>query len=185
LQEETDKLRGLTELAQSAGWFLPHANICWVAERHNVLSRDEQGRLHSLTGPAVAYPDGWSIYAVHGVRVPADVIEEPESVTVARIEKEENAEVRRVMIERMGYERYLLESGAQLIHSDECGALYRKEIPDDEPVVAVHVLNATPEADGSSKRYMIRVPPTMTRAREAVAWTFNVPEHAYRPAIET
>lgn len=73
LVEETDKLSGLWELAQSAGWALPHQNICWVSERPNILHRDDRGRLHCDTGPAVAYPDGWAIYAAHGVRVPGDV----------------------------------------------------------------------------------------------------------------
>jgi len=185
LVEETEKLQGLTEYSKHAGWFLPHEKICWVSERHNVLARDDRGRLHSVVGPAVMYPDGWAIYAVHGVRVPADIIEQPESVTADRIEKEQNAEIRRVMIERMGYERYILESGAQLVHTDEVGALYRKELFGDEPIVVVHVLNSTPEPDGSIKRYALRVPPDIMRAREAVAWTFGMKEKEYRPLIET
>jgi hypothetical protein len=70
LTEETAELSGSWELAQSAGWVLPHQNICWVAERHNILARDYTGRLHCETGPACAYPDGWEIYARHGVRAP-------------------------------------------------------------------------------------------------------------------
>ena len=185
LTAQTEKLGGMRELTESAGWYVPHARICWISERHNILQRDERGRLHSVAGPAVAYPDGWAIYAVHGVRVHSDVIEKPESVTVARIDAEQNAEVRRVMIERMGYERFLLESGAALIHSDETGSLYRKELPDDEPLVAVHVLNSTPEPDGSIKKYVLRVPPAVTTAREGVAWTFRMKAAEYRPQVET
>ena len=70
LTEQTEKLSGLWMLAKSAGWALPHQNICWVSERHNILERDERGRLHSMSGPACAYPDGWGIYAVHGVPRP-------------------------------------------------------------------------------------------------------------------
>ena len=185
LTAETTRLEGLMEYSKNAGWFLPHEHICWVSERHNFLNRDERGRLHSLTGPAVAYPDGWAIYAVHGVRVPADIIEHPETVTVERIGKEANVEVRRVMIGQMGYERYILESGAQVVHSDKYGTLYRKELPNDEPLVCVHVLNSTPESDGSTKRYVLRVPPTIQRAKEGVAWTFGMKEDEYEPALET
>jgi hypothetical protein len=117
--------------------------------------------------------------------VPAEIIEKPESVTAAKVDAEPNAEIRRVMVELMGYERYILESGAKLIHSDDTGALYRKEFQDDEALVVVHVLNATPEPDGSIKKYMLRVPPTITRAREAVAWTFGMHEKDYCPAVET
>jgi hypothetical protein len=84
LTGQTAMLSSLWELAQSAGWVLPYENICWVSERHNILSRDDSGRLHSLTGPAWAYPDGWSFYAVHGVRVPEYVIERPEEITVGQ-----------------------------------------------------------------------------------------------------
>jgi len=189
----------LTDLAHSAGWFLPHANICWVSERHNILARDERGRLHSVTGPAVAYPDGWAIYAVHGVRVPADIITNPESVTAERIDKEQNAEVRRVMIERMGYERYILESGAQLLNTDEYGSLYRKELADDEPLVMVHVLNSTPEPDGTIKKYMLRCHPQLRpmladgklgapqemTAHNAVASTFGLRGEEYAPLVQT
>src|SRR3972149_4206487 len=70
LKEETNKVQGLISLAKSAGWALPHENICWVSERHQILNRDNRGRLHCLTGPSVMYPDGWEIYAINGVLVP-------------------------------------------------------------------------------------------------------------------
>lgn len=164
---------------------LPHAGICWVSERHNILSRDERGRLHCVSGPAVAYPDGWAIYAVHGVRVPERVIMAPEHLQVHEIEAEPNAEVRRIMVERFGPERYILESGTKLVNTDECGALYRNEFKDDEALVMVHVVNSTPESDGSSRKFMLRVPPTVKTAREAVAWTFGLKTGEYRPYVES
>jgi hypothetical protein len=89
------------------------------------------------------------------------------------------------MIERYGQAKYLLDSGAVKIHSDDWGALYRKEIKNDEPLVMVKVVNSTAESDGSFKDYFLRVPPTIERARQAVAWTFGVPEDEYEPALET
>ena len=83
-----------------------------------MLRRDDFGRLHCEDGPAVAYPDGWEVYAVGGVRVPKAVVMEPERLSVQEIKKEGNAEVRRVMVERFGPDRYFLESGAKLIDSD-------------------------------------------------------------------
>jgi hypothetical protein len=171
-----------------------------------MINTDEQGRLHSLTGPAIAYPDGWSIHAVHGVRVPAWVIEQPERITVDLIEKETNAEIRRIMMDRFGIERYVRESGAATL--DSCDAnhpilglrtakLYRKEVPGDEPIVMLDMLNSTPEPDGSTKRYMIRVDPNAYGGVEtclaAMASTYRMfdgsllfqrPED-YHPAIET
>ena len=84
-----------------------------------------------------------------------------------------------------GQTRYLIDSGAREIHSDDYGTLYRKEIANDEPLVMVKVVNSTPEPDGTFKDYFLRVPPTIKRAREAVAWTFDVPEEEYAPLVQT
>jgi hypothetical protein len=65
---------GAWALAKTAGFAVPHEHICFVSERHNVLNLNAHGRLHCLTGQAVAYPDRFSIYAVNGVRVPETVI---------------------------------------------------------------------------------------------------------------
>jgi hypothetical protein len=100
LQTVTEQLAGFWELAQSAGVVLPHQNICWISERRRMLKLDEDGFLHSLSGPAVSYPDGFNIYAVHGERVPAFVIERPHEITIQKIEAEPDAELRRLMIDR-------------------------------------------------------------------------------------
>jgi len=195
LTDQTRKLSGLWELALSAGWALPHQNICWVSERHNILRFDDQGRLHSLTAPACAYPDGWAIYAVHGVRVPEYVITHPGEISVERIDDEEHAEVRRVMIERYrhgeeidGAAAYMRDAGGERVdHDERWGTLWRRNFSDedDEPIVVVEVVNSTPEPDASRKRYWLRVPPNMTTAREAVAWTFCLSEREYDPLKET
>jgi hypothetical protein len=55
----------------------------------------------------------------------------------------------------------------------------------DEPIVMIEVVNRTRDPDGGFKRYWLRVPPTVQTAREAVAWTFNMPAEQYAPEIET
>jgi hypothetical protein len=184
---------------ESLHWWFPYDGIVFLSERHDRVLKDREGRLHCEDGLACGYPDGWGVYAWHGVQVPAGIILNPELITADRIEKEENAEVRRIMIERMGYERYILESGAQLLHTDEFGSLYRKELAGDEPLVMVHVLNSTPEPDGHSKKYMIRVQPELRpmlangkfgepqamTARNAVASGFGLRGEDYAPMVET
>src|SRR5580704_2817290 len=193
LQAETEQLSGLWELAQSAGRALPHQNICWLSERHHILECDEDGFLHSLTGPACAYPDGFSIHAIHGVRVPPFVVRRPREITVQKIDDEDNAEIRRVMIERYrlgeevnGAAAFMRDGGGKRVdHDGKFGTLWRRELPDDEPIVMLEVVNATRERDESSKHYWLRVPPTMKTAREAAAWTFDRAPEDYAPSIET
>ncbi|MBI1807932.1 MAG: hypothetical protein HYR76_12880, partial [Ignavibacteria bacterium] len=102
-----------------------------------------------------------------------------------QILSEVNAEVRRVMIERFGVQQFIVASGAKVIHQDECGVLYKKELMMDEPLVMVKVINSTPEPDGTYKSYFLRVPPTITTAREAVAWTFDMKPEEYSPKRQT
>ena len=205
--------------AREGAFRIMHEEFCMVSDFPAEIHVDDQNRPHNDTGPSHRWRDGWSLYHVHGVRVPADVVESPHLITVERIANEENAEVRRVMIDRYGAARYLLDSGAKVIARDDYGVLYRQEVPQDETIVMVRVLNTTPEPAGSLsqedaervfgtqmvqrsldimkaighpvaseprwKEYMLRVPPTISTAHEAVAWTFGkTPEH-YAPAIES
>lgn len=185
LTAETERLMGMWEIAESAGWWLPYEQICWISERPDTLKRDVERRLHAEDGPALRYPDGWGIYAWHGVRVPAQVIMAPDTLTTEIIRAQTNDEVRRVMIERFGTDRFLKESNATIIDSSDFGVLWKCDIPGAaEPIVMVQLTNSTAEPDGSFKVYWRAVPPTTTRALEAVAWTFDVPEAEYAE-IET
>ncbi|MGI5164056.1 DUF6745 domain-containing protein [Spirillospora sp. CA-253888] len=176
---------GLAEAARETGWWWPYERVVIVSERPSELHRDEPGRLHRGDGPALAHPDGFALHAWRGMPVPAGFIDSLDGLTPARIDAEDNAELRRVMLEIFGYDRYLAEVGAQPVHRDETGVLWRIDLPDDEPVVMVEVVNSTPEPDGTYRTYHLRVPPATRTAREGVAWTFSVSEADYRPRKET
>lgn len=178
-------LDGLAAVCRSAGWWWPFARVAVVCERPVALHRDEAGRLDHGEGPALAYPDGFALYAWRGMPVPAEFLGELPSLTPDRIRSEENAELRRVMLEYYGYDRYLADSGARPVHRDETGTLWRIDLVDDEPVVMVEVLNSTPEPDGTRRTYWLRVPPSTRTAREGVAWTFGLSADVYAPVRET
>lgn len=55
----------------------------------------------------------------------------------------------------------------------------------DEDVVMVEVINSTPEPDGTSHTYWLRVPPTTRTAKEGVAWTFGLHADVYDPVRQT
>jgi hypothetical protein len=63
------------------------------------------------------------------------------------------------MLERYGWDKYLIDTQAEEIASDDFGILYRKDIPNDEPLVMIRVTNSTPESDGSRKDYFLRIDP--------------------------
>jgi len=173
------------DLAKACGWAVLFGDWAFISAKPESVHLDNQGQLHSETGAAIRYPDGFSVFAIHGVRVSEKIAVLPASITITEIEAERNAEVRRVMIGRYGSERYLMDTGAKEIHRDDFGILFRKEIIGDEALVMVQVVNSTPEPDGRFKDYFLRVPPTMERARQAVAWTFGKEENEYSPALQT
>jgi len=93
------------------------------------------------------------------------------------------------MIERYGAARYAQDSGATVVHELSAdypivglrsARLLRKEVPDDETIIIVDVLNSTPEPDGSTKRYQLRTDPSAyngeasRNAHAAVASTWRL-----------
>lgn len=179
------KLAGLVGVARAAGWWWPFEQVAVVSERPTVLARDDQGRLHGEDGPAIAYSDGLALHCWRGLPVPADLIGRLDQLTVERIHAEQNLELRRVLTERYGLDRYLRDAGATRVGADETGVLWRLPVDGDEPLVMVEVINSSPEPDGSRRRYWLRVPPTTRSAREAVAWTFGLAAEEYRPVRQT
>lgn len=166
------------QMLRTAFWWQAHAHFLMVCERPRELhfehtstprAREPVLRLHRPDGPAASWADGWAIHALHGMQLAAWIIEHPEQITVQSIEQESNAEVRRVLLERYGWARYIQGCGATII--DEIpmdhavvglrGArLLYKELPGEpEPLVYLDMLNSTPEADGTYRRYLERVDP--------------------------
>ncbi|MFJ9717300.1 DUF6745 domain-containing protein [Streptomyces sp. NPDC101213] len=182
---DREPLDGLAAVCGTAGWWWPFAGVAVVCERPVALHRDEAGRLDRGDGPALAYPDGFALYAWRGMPVPAAFLDELTALTPERIRAEENAELRRVMLEHYGYDRYLTDSGARPLHRDATGTLWRIDLDGDEPVVMVEVLNSTPEPDGTRRTYWLRVPPSTRTARAGVAWTFGLQPEVYAPVRET
>lgn len=181
----SERLEGLARVAEHAGWWWPFEHAVVICERPVELHRDEAGRLDRGDGPALAFPDGFALHAWRGMPVPAEFLAGLSALTPERIRTEENAELRRVMLEYYGYDRYLSESDAQPVHRDETGVLWRISLDDDEDVAMVEVVNSTPEPDGTHKTYWLRVPPATRSAKEGVAWTFGLEASAYEPLRQT
>ncbi|MEZ4596922.1 MAG: hypothetical protein R3C32_08835 [Chloroflexota bacterium] len=189
-------------LRGAAGPFVVTRSEVVIAERPLRVLRDHQGWPHAETGPALVWGDGLTVHAWHGTTVPAWMIEEPDRITPESIDAERNIEVRRMLLDRYGADRYVRASGATLVHEDETGRLWRKTLGGepswhrwrasrrsgegpDEAMFMVEVRNSTPEPDGTHRTYLLRVPPSVITAREAVAWTFGLAARDYAPAVET
>ncbi len=115
------RLEGLMELAKSCGWWSPYEECVILQHRHEELHLDDEGRLHNEEGMAVRYRDGWGVWAINGVRVTEQIVMHPETQTTAEIQSEQNEEIKRIRIERFGWEKYLAAVNAVTIdqrHND-------------------------------------------------------------------
>jgi len=120
-----------------------------------------------------------------GVPINARIAFHPETITPQDILEEANVELRRVLIERVGYDAFLQAAKAEIIDADyDAGGtrqLLRVPLENDEPLVCLSVI-----CPSTGRQYVIRVPPGMESCRHAAAWIagFDDPD-AYAPLVET
>ncbi|MGH6815709.1 MAG: DUF6745 domain-containing protein, partial [Hyphomicrobiaceae bacterium] len=165
-------------------WVTPREIVCVPSPMF--ATRDN--RLHNEVGPAIAWPSGECYWFWKGIKVPRWLIEQPQSITFEKIKRQPNAELRRCMIERFGYERYLTAARAKKIHADETGTLWRCRAKRGrpafiDPLCVVEVVNGSPEPDGTRRRYFLSVPPRCRTATEAVAWTYGLTADRYAKLV--
>lgn len=157
-------------------------NLCELPEGLEVASWLELANsgLTSLPRSMSSVPLRW-----RGVPVDDRIAFHPESITVAEVLSEPNAERRRVFLERVGLERFVSEADAEILDEDiDAGGprrLLRVPLDGDEDIVAVLV-----HCPSTGGRYLLRVPPTVRSCRQAIAWTagFDNPDD-YDPLVES
>ena len=164
------------DLAKCSGWWTPLKDIVIFQHKPKQILFDNRNRLHNINGPAISYRSGLvNVYAIHGVIVNKNIIDK--KFDWENIEKENNVEKRRVMIDLYGQDKYIQHSGAEIINSDDWGVLYRKKQINDEDIFMVKVVNSTQEPDGTYKDYFLRVDPKcyggLNSAKAAIASTWR------------
>jgi hypothetical protein len=120
-----------------------------------------------------------------GVEVSDRIAFAPHSLTGQEVLKTENVEMRRVLIERLGYETFLAQVGGVIHDRDTDSGGERQLIciafDDDEPLMLLKVI-----CPSTGHIHVLRVPPYMGTCHQAAAWIagFDHPDD-YNPAIET
>ncbi len=154
-------------LVGDCGWILPYEKICYVCDRPRILSFDHQQRLHAEGSPAIQFADGFSVYAYHGVRLPKKYGQfHPHQWQPEWLLEEDNAELRRVLIQGIGYAR--ISQQLQVEELDSWQEYTLLKIGNDVDVEPIHLLKMTCPSTGFI--HVLRVPPDLTSAREAIAW---------------
>jgi hypothetical protein len=157
------------KMAEVCGWFWPFESVVIITPKPTLLKQDEEHRLHASGGPALSYPDGFSIYAHHGTRIPEEWGKLPaKEWKAAWLLETDNQEQRRVLIEELGYSRIMHELNSKTVHKSGDMELARIENVDVEPL---HLLKVKCPSTGVF--YALRVPPAIKDCETARQWTFG------------
>ena len=164
-------------IAHHAKWFA--AGSC--TERPKSISWETDRtppRLHSATGPALLFRDGYYLHAWHGTQVPSRLIEQPESYTAEEIRQLGNSEVVRALAERLGWDEFLKKLGAKVVDTwkDPKTALTYELLDTDrfgDQQPRLLRMQSPVLLDSTQPSYIEEVPPDVTSARAARFWQFR------------
>ncbi|MEG4287623.1 leucine-rich repeat domain-containing protein [Microcoleus sp. C2C3] len=172
-QKAQELLRCKKQLLEYCGWILPFEKICVICDRPLHIRLDAENRLHAEGEPAIAFADGYSLYFHHGVKLPEKYRKVHPALWQAEwLLSESNAELRRVLIETIGYDRICQELALTELDSWQEYTLLSMEFDDDfdddgnpKPI---YLLKMACPSTGFI--HALRVPPDVTSAKEAIRW---------------
>jgi internalin A len=172
-QEAQKALECLKQILAECGWIFTFENVCYVCDRPTKLSLDSEYRLHAEGESAIAFSDGYKLYSYHGVTLPEKYGQiHPNQWEASWILEEENAELRRVLIQGIGYARICSELQATDLDTWQEYTLLRIDADidgfDPEEKEPIYLLKMTCPSTGFI--HALRVPPDMQSAREAIRW---------------
>lgn len=163
---DCSKAKGLFATAKHCGWWWAFKDVAVTIPKPSAIRLDEQGRLHGEGVPAVAY-QGFHVYAYHGVRLPEKYgTLHPEKWQSQWLLEEDNAELKRVLIHGIGYERICQE--LQAIELDSWQEYTLLRIDSNIDIEPIYLLKMTCPSTGHI--HALRVPPDMATARDAITW---------------
>jgi hypothetical protein len=174
-------------VAKSAGWGRVQEKVAMLSERPCEFRVDTEGQLHSLDRPALKYPDGFSIYAVHGRLVPEEWVHNRLNTDPRDVLNCENPDDRAAWAEIVTWERMLGVLEAQNLvrvidthktHLDlsapiDFGQLLEIDMPGEGPVKFLKA------RCGTGRVIVMPVNDEHTTAIAAGAASYRIPEEIY------
>lgn len=149
------------------GWIYPLRNLCIICDRPRKLLLDNEYHPHAEGKPAIEFADGYSLYANHGVRLPEEYGKlHPDQWEAKWLLTTENAELRRVLIQEIGYDKICQD--LQTVEIDTWQEYTLLRIDDDADIEPIFILKMICPSTGNI--HTLRVPPDIDSAKEAVRW---------------
>lgn len=117
------------------------------------------------------FETGWE----ENIRIDDILLLIKEDITPLEILQAKNAEVRRYLIKRIGYENLKSLGSVTVLHQDGTSELIEFN---KEKYVKV-------KDSSTDREYLLYVPNNIKTCRAGIAWTFGLSEEEYKPLIET
>ncbi|BAZ51806.1 hypothetical protein NIES4103_44640 [Nostoc sp. NIES-4103] len=167
INHDKKKWQVFQDLIQYCGLISKYEKVCIVCERPCKVSFDQENILHAEGEAAVQFADGYSVYAYHGVRLPEKYGKLPPTQWSAKwLLEEDNAELRRMLIQGIGYTRIL--EHLQAVELDSWQEYTLLKIDSDIDVEPIYLLKMT--CPSTQKIHVLRVPPDIQSAKDAICW---------------
>ncbi|KAF0093626.1 MAG: hypothetical protein E1N59_2614 [Puniceicoccaceae bacterium 5H] len=166
----------LRQIARVCTMYWLFDDVALAAQLPRKVSLDAQGQPHCEDGPAVAFADGWKLWAWHGVRVPRLAIVAPELLTLRDVAREPDPDARRVMLQRMGHtDDQGMMADLRLIDETRHGRLYQRDTTEidwkREAGAFSLFLQQTDSIDPAQRNYLAPVPSSCKGVDDALLWS--------------
>lgn len=161
-----DKYNLFCNYMRQVGWMFPYEGVAIAIVRPRIRW-NSAGEIHGEGIPAIDFPDGFGVYAYQGINLPAQYGKlHPTNWRAEWLLEQRNAEMRRVLIQGIGYDRI-----CQDLQAKECDRWQEYtllQIESDVDVEPLHLLKMTCPSTGFI--HVLRVPPDISSARDAICW---------------
>lgn len=168
IKTETD-LDPLADFSCQVGWWWAFDNLVIISPKPLELHLDSQGRLHKELQPAILYPSGYGVCALHGVRFGKDtrkfVLDPVDKLDRAQVLGIRNTEQRTEVIRRIGVRNFLDTLPTQVVHTSNGYELLAVELPNYPTRKYLKMRN--PSVDSV---HIEAVPPDCTTVESALQW---------------
>jgi hypothetical protein len=165
---DSDKLHKFLLWARCCPYILFDEHTVYVSRKPVEIHYNDAGQLHNESGMSCRFADNWGIWTINGVEVDEQIVMSPESQTIEQIRNEENEEVKRLRIERYGWNKYFNEINAKIIDERDNDIEGTKEFlfrsDEDDMTALLCVCSST------AKEFFLECPPEVKTCFDAQMW---------------
>jgi len=162
---DSEMLAEHATIAASSGPWWPYADLCLMSERAAAMRFDDRGLAHGDPDPAITFRDGWKVFALEGVLMDESAVRRPESISLERIRAADSEEVRRLLIGRYGWEKFMHDTHAVVLDMDaDADGVLRALMKAEQHVVLVCACTST------GRTFTMEVDPACKGCGEAAEW---------------